>query len=228
MAAVLKRRNNADISIEFHKELRRFMFRRLRHPEDVEDLMQEVALREITANAMPIEKPLAYLYGIAKHVMADCWIEREQRAQVEVIDQEEVDEATISCPSTQDDPLFEEMSAEQEVDALLRRLPDTHRAVFELHKLMGYGYEEVSAQLGLSVFTVGKYVTQAKFLLRGSVGRFCERDTRERNAAIVADREAGLTWTDLGRKHGMSSTACRWIYDRNKDHGNASRPPTTI
>jgi len=55
--------------------LHRYLTRRLRLPQDVEDLTHDVYVRllQYQYQSVPISFPRAYLYGVASHVLADYW-----------------------------------------------------------------------------------------------------------------------------------------------------------
>ena len=60
------------------------------------------------------------------------------------------------------DDLIERLNLQQQLERALTRLPTTHARVLLAHKHRGLSYQEVAAELGLSLHTVEKYVTQAK------------------------------------------------------------------
>lgn len=150
----------------YTRELHRYLMRRVRQPQDVDDLAQEVYLRLIRVDdAKCVHKPLAYLYGVAAHVLADFRIEVE--TEREVIDHHEVVEEWYDTPScVLPDDIGDRLNLQQQIDKAMAQLPPTHAAVLLLHKREGLSYEEVAEQLGLSIHTVEKYVTQAKARIR--------------------------------------------------------------
>src|ERR1700755_1530912 len=63
---------------QYRDKLRNYLLRRLGRPQDVDDLTQEVWVRFLMLDKeKSIEKPLAYLYGIASHVLADFVIKAD-------------------------------------------------------------------------------------------------------------------------------------------------------
>lgn len=151
----------------YRRELHRYLMRRLRKPEDVDDLAQEVYLRLLRHDESKcVHKPLAYLYGIASHVVADYHIG-------EVYDREHLmfgGDAENGWPeesaSIQLDDLAERLNLQQQLERALSQLPPTHAAVLLAHKRDGLSYNEVAKKLNLSIHTVEKYVTQAKARIR--------------------------------------------------------------
>lgn len=151
----------------YRRELHRFLMKRLRQPQDVDDLAQEVYLRLIRLNDDKcIQKPLAYLYGIAAHVLADYRIELEKEREHITIDSDVVDECADAPSYVLPDNLADRLNLQQQIDKAMAQLPSTHAAVLLAHKRDGMSYEEVAEKLGLSIHTVEKYVTQAKARVR--------------------------------------------------------------
>jgi RNA polymerase sigma-19 factor, ECF subfamily len=146
----------------YDKQLHRYLARRLTKRQDAEDLAQEVYLRLLRVDAAKrVQKPVAYIYGIASHVVADFRSESKQgHERLEEADDEPDDRA--SAP----DDLADRLNLQQQLERAFARLPQTHALVLIAHKHRGLSYEEVAAELGLSIHTVEKYVTQAKALIR--------------------------------------------------------------
>lgn len=151
----------------YRRELHRYLLRRLRHPQDTDDLAQEVYLRLCRLDDEKcVHKPLAYLYGIASHVLADFRIEVEQQREHITVDSETVEEWSDSPSCVLPDDLGDRLNLQQQIDKALAQLPPTHAAVLLAHKRDGMSYDEVAEALGLSIHTVEKYVTQAKARIR--------------------------------------------------------------
>lgn len=151
----------------YRRELHRYLMRRLRHPQDVDDLAQEVYCRLLRLDDEKcVQKPLAYMYGIAAHVLADFRIEVEQEREHITVDSETVDEWSDSPSCVLPDDLGDRLNLQQQIDRAIAQLPPTHAAVLLAHKRDGMSYEEVAERLDLSIHTVEKYVTQAKARVR--------------------------------------------------------------
>jgi RNA polymerase sigma-70 factor (ECF subfamily) len=117
-----------------------------------------------TGRIRKIRQPLAYLFGIAAHTVADFWSATQRdRAAVETDPMERwaEDPAVV-----QPDNMADRLNIEQQIEQALERLPATHAEVLLLHKRDGLSYVEVAQELQLSVHTVAKYVTQAKARMR--------------------------------------------------------------
>jgi RNA polymerase sigma-70 factor (ECF subfamily) len=149
----------------FRRELHSYLMKRLRRPQDVDDLAQEVYLRLLTLDdAKTVRKPLAYLYGVASHVLADHMFDMKQRSHIDW--SEDVDDWYDTPACVLPDDLGDRLNLQQQIDAALAQLPPTHAAVLLAHKRDGLSYEEVAEKLGLSIHTVEKYITVAKAKLR--------------------------------------------------------------
>jgi RNA polymerase sigma-70 factor (ECF subfamily) len=152
----------------YKRELMRYLHRRLRDPSMAEDLAQDVFTRLVTLKEERlIENPLAYIYGVASHILADHRIEHEQEVQWITVDSEAANEAAeYAEQGFLPDDLADRLNLQQQIDRAMNGLPNTHREVILAHKQDGMSYDEVAEKLGLSIHTVEKYVTQAKRKLR--------------------------------------------------------------
>jgi RNA polymerase sigma-70 factor (ECF subfamily) len=146
----------------YDKQLHRYLARRLTQRQDAEDLAQEVYLRLLRLDATKqVHKPVAYIFGIASHVVADFMSEPRHGHEC----QDERADDPDQCASPPDE-LPDRLNLQQQLERALERLPRTHAMVLVAHKHRGLSYAEVATELGLSIHTVEKYVTQAKALIR--------------------------------------------------------------
>jgi len=146
----------------YDKQLHRYLARRLTQRQDAEDLAQEVYLRLLRIDAAKrVEKPAAYIFGIASHVIADFKSGSKQGHERFEEREDEPDERTSSP-----DDLADRLNLQQQLERAFARLPRTHAMVLIAHKHCGLSYEETAAELGLSIHTVEKYLTQAKAVIR--------------------------------------------------------------
>jgi RNA polymerase sigma-70 factor (ECF subfamily) len=148
----------------YRKELHRYLLRRSHRPQDVDDLAQEVYLRLLRHDSAKfVHKPLAYLYGIAAHVLAD---HRDDSDREHERLSSDIDDESTEVSSVLPDDLADQLNLQQQLERAIAKLPPTHAAVLLAHKHRGLSYEEVAAELGLSIHTVEKYVIQAKARIR--------------------------------------------------------------
>jgi RNA polymerase sigma-70 factor (ECF subfamily) len=151
----------------YRRELHRYLMRRLRKPQDVDDLAQEVYLRLLRHDESKcVHKPLAYLYGIASHVVADYRIGEEHDREHLMFDSDSEENWTEEPASVLPDDMADRLNLQQQLERALSQLPPTHAAVLLAHKRDGLSYEEVAEKLHLSIHTVEKYLTQAKARIR--------------------------------------------------------------
>ncbi len=147
-------------------ELHRFLLRRLRRPQDAEDLAQEVFMRlSRIDDGEFVENPRAYLFGIASHVVFEFRM-RGRLKEWLVFDSDAAEAAAEQPSQSARDELAERLSLQQQLTAALGRLPPLQLAVFLLHKRDGYSYEEIAGRLGLSVRRIESHIAQARSLLR--------------------------------------------------------------
>jgi RNA polymerase sigma-19 factor, ECF subfamily len=151
----------------YARELRRYLDRRLAQSQDVEDLAQEVYLRLLRIDSdKQVDNPLAFVYGVAHHVLADH-MSAERRARELLPSAGEVTEVALDQKSEAPaDQLEETLDVQQKVALALRKLPAMHAAVLLLRDRDGMSKEEIAAKLNLSVHTVKKYIAEAHAMVR--------------------------------------------------------------
>lgn len=150
------------------RELQRFLLRRVGDRHDVDDLSQEVFARLMRVeNAELIRSPLAYLLGIATHVVRE--FRQRKQHQCVIFDSEMADSLSDnleSIPRSSDANNAEQLELQNWLDTALKQLPPTHQAVLLLVKRDGLSYEEAAVTTGLSVHTIEKYLVEARARLR--------------------------------------------------------------
>ena len=134
-------------------------------PEDVEDLASEVLL-QIVANNYATLRQFQGRSSLSTYLTVIC-----RRAVIHLLARKFGTAAIFkSVPSSQ--ALEETISDEDHSDALehvhdlLTQLPKGVREVVRLHYLVGLSYEEISAQLGIPVNSIGPLLTRARQKLR--------------------------------------------------------------
>ena len=151
----------------YARELHRYLLRRLGRPQDVDDLAQEVYLRLLRLDETKcVQKPLAFVYGVAAHVVADFKLEASAEEAHLTFDEDAVQQWSEQPTEVLPDELGERVALERQLEWALKQLPPTQAAVLLAHKRDGFSYEEIAQRLKLSVNTVEKYLTQAKAKLR--------------------------------------------------------------
>ena len=154
---------------QFGAALRRYLLRCLRSAvQDARDLEQEVYLRLLRVeDAELVRNPQAYMYRIASHVV----YEFKQRAREERVtfDSQAVDDWAERPPHALADSLDERLSAQRQLEGMLKALPPRCCTVFVLHMRDGLTHAEVAEKLGISIHSVKKHVFRAFETLRAEI-----------------------------------------------------------
>ena len=150
------------------RELQRFLLRRVGDRHDADDLSQEVFARLLRVeNAELIRNPLAYLLGIATHVVRE--FRQRKQHQCVIFDSDMADSLSADLGLAARDPTShasDQLELQNWLDNALQQLPPTHQAVLLLVKRDGLSYEEAARTMGLSVHTIEKYLVEARARLR--------------------------------------------------------------
>ena len=155
----------ADAAFQLHSaELRRFLLRRVKNRDDADDLAQEVFARLLRVkDAELVRKPMAYLIGIATHVVREF----RQRRQLEPVVFDSHVSDGVPEESRSDGPqIDEQLDLQARLDAAIAKLPPAHQVVLILVKRDGLSYTEAANKARLSVHTVEKYLVEARAQLR--------------------------------------------------------------
>lgn len=153
---------------KYAAELHRYLLKRVARPADADDLAQEVFMRLLRLNPTErVRKPLAYLYGVASHVVHEFRI-REEHDRVSY-DSEAVGRLAENPEHLAVDEIAEQLDIQRRLERALAQLPRGQRAVLLLVKRDGLSHEEAAKASGLTVQTVEKYIVNAKARLRTMV-----------------------------------------------------------
>jgi RNA polymerase sigma-70 factor (ECF subfamily) len=151
----------------YGRQLHRFLLRRVRHTQDAEDLAQEVFMRLTRIeNSDFVQKPRAYLFGVAWHVICEFRMRRARLHEWLTFDSEVADQHSEGLSGAADEDLADRLDSQEQLRAALARLPPIQLAVLLLHKRDGYSYEEIGAQLDLPVRKIESHLAEAKARLR--------------------------------------------------------------
>lgn len=126
---------------------------------DSADIAQDTFTRLLAnarAHAIPdIREPRAYLTTVARRLMINH-LERQSLEQAYLASLQSLPEETVLSVETRA-ILLETLA---QLDALLNELPAKVRTAFLLSQLEGLSYEDIAAQMQLSVRTVTRYMAQ--------------------------------------------------------------------
>lgn len=152
---------------QYAAELHRFLLRRLRRPQDADDLAQEVFMRFLRVDKVElVRNPQSYLFGIASHVVREFHLRAEHEHEHLSYDTGEAEHASEHPATLEPDDLAERLNLQQQLQRSLARLPPMHRAVLLLVKRDGLSHEEAAKAAGISFHTVEKYIVEARAKLK--------------------------------------------------------------
>lgn len=151
-----------------HADLHRFLRRRVWHGQELEDVVQEVYLRLLRVkHSELVRNPLAYLYGVASHVVREFNLGKHHTRMV--FDSDVVDMLTDNPESASSSETGSHF--ERQVSEALGQLSASRMAVLLLERRDGLSHAEIAQKLGLSVHTVKKYGVEALAHVRASLER---------------------------------------------------------
>jgi RNA polymerase sigma factor (sigma-70 family) len=142
--------------------LRNFIRKRVADQGDAEDVLQDVFYELVEASRLmkPIEQVTAWLYKVARNRITDLF--RKKRREVSgneqavgTEDDQKLDwEDLLPSPDAGPESAYARNVLLEELDAALDELPEEQREVFVGHELVGYSFNELAAQTGVSVNTL--------------------------------------------------------------------------
>jgi RNA polymerase sigma-70 factor (ECF subfamily) len=162
----------AQLVARFRGPLLAFFRRRVREPQDAEDLTQEVFLRLMRRDeAVPVDNPEIYVFRIAANLLRDRARRAASHRAAEHTSLDDLVEATMEA-RTIEAALLEDRGPERvllsqetlmEVVRALDELGPVTRDIFLLARLEKMKHRDIAAAYGMAVSTVEKHVA------RGSV-----------------------------------------------------------
>jgi RNA polymerase sigma-70 factor (ECF subfamily) len=161
---------------KYHSVLHFYLLRRLRHRHDTADLTQEIFERFMRKKdrAALVRNPLAYLYGIAAHVVAET-LEQEPQ-QLVTFDSALVDRVAGSEMSPTTEDIAHQMSLREDIRWALEKLPDAHRAALLLVERDGLTCKEAARVSGYSANTIKQYLSNARATMRRLLQDYWDRE----------------------------------------------------
>lgn len=160
--------------------LSRYLIRRVRRPEDVDDLTQEIFelfVRRKNQQEL-IRDPLAYLFRIAFHVVGTALADEKRNPATYDSRRKLLDFELAAFGSSNEEA--EELVAEQAVRAALEQLPQNYLTALMLVEGHGMSYKEAARVSGFSPSTIATYVMHA----RASVKLFLDSSRNVRNKDV--------------------------------------------
>jgi len=142
----------ADVVQRERSRLLNFIRRSVPHPDDAEDVLQDVFYKLVEANRllMPIDHVASWLFRVARNRIIDLVRKRKP----EILDG--LAELAELLPSSEPDPEAAYVQNERldDLEAALDELPEEQRAVFVAHVLEGRSFKEMAEQTGENINTL--------------------------------------------------------------------------
>lgn len=155
------------VGVHYRRELHKYLLRRLRRPQELDDLKQEIYLRLLRMDRMEcVREPLAYLYSIAANVVADFTIAERRRQGYVMPDSDAVENWAEDPEQALPDDAADRLSLERQLRKALDQLPPLQAAALVYHYQDGLSCNEIANKLNLSPKSVDKYLTRAKARMR--------------------------------------------------------------
>ena len=155
-----------------------FILRRVRSPEDAEDILQDVFYQLVTSYSVtePIEKLTSWLFTVARNKIIDWYRKRRPASSLSQTIANPDGEHDASLPLNLEDILFDPAESPDQAYArsvvwtkladALDELPDNQRQVFVMHELEGKSFKEIAELTGEPVNTLLSRKRYAVLFLR--------------------------------------------------------------
>jgi len=141
----------------YSKEIYRKLLKMVKDVTMAEELTQDVFVKIWNKReVITVEKPFRhYLLTLANNIVNDFYrkVARERRLQDEII------AASTELYNPTEDQIYYKESKEL-MDAAIDSLPTQQKLVFQLCKIEGKSYEEVSNLLGISTSTISNHIVK--------------------------------------------------------------------
>lgn len=163
---------------QYHQPLYSLIARSLNDPSDAADITQEVfikvfrSIRSFNGDA----SLRTWLYRIALHEASNQrrWWSRHKRQEITIDSSTDADDedGSFCLGSTladQRDSPFDHAAqgeAREQMESLLRQLPEAYRTIVILREIEGFAYEEIAEILNVQLGTVKSRLTRGRTALR--------------------------------------------------------------
>lgn len=144
----------------YHDRIHGYCLARVMDPQTAEDAAQEVFLRVLQTDPAGVENPRAWLYGVARHVSADCLRRRIRLAETGPADEGSPAWLRLTAADTADTVMGRE--AARNIFIALRRLNPRYRTALMLRELHGQTSAEIAEALNTTIGAVDTLVSRAR------------------------------------------------------------------
>ncbi|MDN7582970.1 sigma-70 family RNA polymerase sigma factor [Burkholderia orbicola] len=139
-----------------------FIRRRIRDPDDAEDVLQDVLHEFVQAYRLPapIEQASAWLFRTARNRIIDRFRKKKEQPLTDLLDAEDEADSEyrldLALPSHDAGPeaLYARTLLLKALQDALDELPANQREVFIAHELEGLSFKEMAAQSGVTLNTL--------------------------------------------------------------------------
>ena len=188
---------------ELHDRLWSFIARRVRSPQDAEDILQEVMLRihRHSGDLEHADRVASWVYRIAANSVTDHY-RRSVRRELASGQATDIDEpAGATAASAWTEPDSEELRAELAgcLAPLTARLPPLYREALEVTEFQGMTQAEAASRLGLSVSGMKARVQRGREQLKELLLDCCEVEL-DRRGGVTAYRSKRGSCATCGRR----------------------------
>lgn len=161
--------------------LNRYLVRRVRRPEDVDDLTQEIFELFVKRKdrSEVVRNPLAYLFRIAFHVVGTALADEQRQATV-IDPRRTLTDAEVEAHGSSNEDA-EALVAPRDVQKALEQLPANYLTALMLVEGQGMSHKEAARITGFTPGTIAAYVTHGRAALKLALegrSRVKPKDTR--------------------------------------------------
>jgi len=180
----------AEVYRRYNKPIYGYCLARLMDPEAAADATQEVFVRFLNAPRDGVEKPRAWLYGVARNVTVDA-IRARVRAPV-TVDDEAIEDAAESATDAADEFFGGEDA--RDVFLALRRMRPRYRTALILRDMHHESAADMAAALDMTPGAVDTLVSRARDAFGRTYGEVAQLPSgcRDTTAAIYKRKGTGL------------------------------------
>lgn len=139
--------------------LRNFIRKYVSDQSDVEDILQDVFYEFVAGYRMmrPVEQATAWLFRVARNRIIDRFRGKKRdvlRNAPDTLPGELALEEFLPSPDAGPEAAYVRSVLLEEIEEALLELPEQQREVFVGHELLGYSFQELAEQTGVSVNTL--------------------------------------------------------------------------
>lgn len=148
---------------QYLKKMRSVLSRRGRRREEIEDLMQDAAVRllEYCEDGREVREPEAVLVRAVQRLA----INRNRDSHVDLYVEDRVEDLNLVDLSPSAEEVFAGEQCLEEMRRTLDAVSRRTRDVFFLQRLHGFSYAQIAEQMNMPVSTVEKHMARAMTIL---------------------------------------------------------------